>query len=77
VRIASAAVDAPPHNVSTVVDARGHAQRTARKGAVIDGVLKVHSALGDKATQLGGMLPESLARLLMYELATRHTARML
>lgn len=25
--------------------------------AVIDGVLKVHSALGSKATQLGGMPP--------------------
>jgi len=37
--------------------------------AVIDGVLKVNSALGSKATQLGGMPPQSLARLLMSELA--------
>jgi hypothetical protein len=37
--------------------------------AVIDGVLKVRSAIGDKAKQLGGMPPETLARLLMLELA--------
>jgi hypothetical protein len=37
--------------------------------AIIDGMLKVRSALGSKATQLGGLTPQSLARLLMWELS--------
>jgi hypothetical protein len=32
-------------------------------------MLKVRSAIGSKTTQLGGLTPQSLARLLMWELA--------
>jgi hypothetical protein len=37
--------------------------------AIVDGMLKVRSALGSKTTQLGGLTPQSLARLLMWELS--------
>lgn len=37
--------------------------------AVIDGLLTVRTANGSKTTQLGGMSPESLAQILMWELA--------
>jgi hypothetical protein len=40
--------------------------------AVVDQTLQVRSALGSKATQLGGMPPQSLARLLIWELANEH-----
>jgi hypothetical protein len=49
---------------STLETPYGHAS-----WAVIDGVLKVRSAIGQKATQLGGSTPHSLARMLMSELA--------
>ena len=38
--------------------------------AVIDGLLTVRTANGSKTTQLGNLSPESLARILMWELAT-------
>ena len=37
--------------------------------AVIDGMLTVRTANGTKSTQLGGMNPEGLTRILMRELA--------
>ena len=36
--------------------------------AVIDGLLTVRTPNGSKTTQLGGSSPESLARILMWEL---------
>jgi hypothetical protein len=37
--------------------------------AVIDGIVFVRTCNGYKATQLGGSLPETIARLLIRELA--------
>ena len=37
--------------------------------AVVDGLLHVRSALGTKIAVIGGLTPESLARLLIWEMA--------
>jgi len=37
--------------------------------AVVDGLLHVRSALGTKIADIGGLTPESLARLLLFEMA--------
>lgn len=36
--------------------------------AVVDGILTVNTANGSKSAQIGGMPPDTLARLLMQEL---------
>jgi hypothetical protein len=38
--------------------------------AMIDGLLHVRSAIGNKVAELGALPPQSPARLLMWELAT-------
>ena len=42
---------------------------------LISKVLTVNSSLGSKSTQLGGMAPESLARILLRELVQEKTRR--
>jgi len=45
-----------------------HNEHGSGSWAIIDGTLTVRTKDGHKCTQLGGSTPQSLARILMYEL---------